>query len=704
MTRPITFRFALIALLLASVIPLSVGISVSAYLNSESTVRLMWKNLAHELVEDAQEKTLRYLEPGPSQLELHRLMAQDGSLKLDEPEALLKAMTRCIRAQETITWCSYANSDDSYFSAQRGKNGEIHLSLRKQVEGGTSITKRTLASDGTELSQSKSLGNFLPSQRPWWSLGQKATQPTWSSAFLFASEKAPGVVLTLRQEDDLGNFQGVWLAEYELSYLAIFLDKMRTRAKEIGGPFAQALVSVVDQKGVVLGHPDGLTQAGTAQSPELAYAQTHPDPVLKGAYVALRSEDRLSYSRFQFEAEIAGQPEEYLGVATQFDLTLAPDWTTVVALPAEALLGPIRESNRIAAIIATIVALLSTLTGVLLANRFVRPLARIAADLDAIGTLRIPEQFKAERSVIREIDHMIGARNRMGGGLRSFAKYVPADLVRELMSNGREATLGGTTKPLTVYFSDIAGFTSISEKLTPEELVNALADYLGEMSDIIADEQGTVDKFIGDAIMAFWGAPQALENHALHACRAALRSQARLILLRQQMKRERGIDLYARIGLNSGDVLVGNIGSDKRMNYTVMGDAVNVASRLEAQCKAYNVEILIGESTKEVAGSGIITRPLDKIAVKGKEQGIVVYELVALSEDATAEQVQLSSQASIGFELYLAGQFKEAEETFLEILKTNAHDRPTQILLERCQKNIITPPGYWDGIVRLTKK
>ena len=511
-------------------------------------------------------------------------------------------------------------------------------------------------------------------------------------------------MLTLRQEDDLGNFQGVWLAEYELSYLAIFLDKMRTRAKEIGGPFAQALVSVVDQKGVVLGHPDGLTQAGTAESPELAYAQTHPDPVLKGAYVALRSEDRLSYSRFQFEAEIAGQPEEYLGVATQFDLTLAPDWTTVVALPAEALLGPIRESNRIAAIIATIVALLSTLTGVLLANRFVRPLARIAADLDAIGTLRIPDQFKAERSVIREIDHMIGARNRMGGGLRSFAKYVPADLVRELMSNGREATLGGTTKPLTVYFSDIAGFTSISEKLTPEELVNALADYLGEMSDIIADEQGTVDKFIGDAIMAFWGAPQALENHALHACRAALRSQARLILLRQQMKRERGIDLYARIGLNSGDVLVGNIGSDKRMNYTVMGDAVNVASRLEAQCKAYNVEILIGESTKEVAGSGIITRPLDKIAVKGKEQGIVVYELVALSEDATAEQVQLSSQASIGFELYLAGQFKEAEETFLEILKTNAHDRPTQILLERCQKNIITPPGYWDGIVRLTKK
>ncbi len=704
MKAPFTFRFALIALVLVSVIPLAAGISISAYLNSESTIRTMWGNLAHELVEDASEKTLRYLEPGPSQLKLHRLMARDGSLPLDDKEAIVLAMIRCIRTQETITWCSYANREQSYYSAQRGPKGEISISIREQVKEGTKISLRKISADDKELSRSSSIGRFLPEERPWWQVGKGSRSPTWSTPFLFASAQAPGIVLTLSQSDKSGEFQGIWLAEYELSYLADFLQRMQQQAREIGGPFAQALVTVLDEDGVVLGHPDGQQPHSADNELSLTKAAEHPDERLQKGYEALKKQPHQPFVQLDYQVEVNGEEREYLGVAAQLDLGLAPDWTIFIALPADALLAPIRDSNRVAALLASLVALLSTLLGIFLANRFVRPLAQIAQDLEAIGSLKLPEEFKEQKSIIKEIDHMLDARNRMGGGLRSFSKYVPADLVRELMSDGREARLGGTTQPLTVYFSDIAGFTSISEKLTPQELVNALADYLGQMSEIIAEEKGTVDKYIGDAIMAFWGAPQPLSNHALSACKAALRCQSRLNTLREAMKAQRGIDLHARIGLNSGDVLVGNIGSDKRMNYTVMGDAVNVASRLEAQCKAYGVQILIGDSTKELAGPEILTRPLDKIAVKGKEQGIVVHELVALTRDASTEQLKFCSDFESAFHLYLNGDFESATKAFEHLLELAPDDQPARILAERSEKNLIAPPSYWDGIIRLTKK
>ncbi|MEZ5875720.1 MAG: adenylate/guanylate cyclase domain-containing protein, partial [Hyphomicrobiales bacterium] len=386
----------------------------------------------------------------------------------------------------------------------------------------------------------------------------------------------------------------------------------------------------------MIGHPEGKTAREGANGPELVPRKSMRDEKLaKG----LRHTKGVNGDERHFEVVADG--ERYLAVSAPFADDGKPDWIVLIAVPAEALLGRIYENNRTAAWIAALAALASVLIGIFIAERTMgRALRGIATDLDQVGRLDFSARNANDKSAIREIVAMHAARDRMTHGLRSFAKYVPAGLVRDLMQRGQEAALGGETRELTVYFADIADFTSIAEKLSPNELVDQLGNYFEEMSALIRTEHGTVDKFIGDAIMAFWGAPQEVDDHALRACKAALACQARLASLRQDAASKGLAEFRARIGINTGDVLVGNIGSDERMNYTVMGDPVNVASRLEMQCKRAKVGIIIGQRTRELAGEVVVARPLEKLAVKGKEEGIIVYELMALREDATPDQLR----------------------------------------------------------------
>lgn len=205
------------------------------------------------------------------------------------------------------------------------------------------------------------------------------------------------------------------------------------------------------------------------------------------------------------------------------------------------------------------------------------------------------------------------------------------------------------------------------------------------MVDVIFEHGGTLDKFIGDAIMAFWGAPQDVPDHALGACKAALKSQARLAELRQDWRQAGRPQFHARIGINSGLVLVGNIGSERRMNYTVMGDPVNVASRLETECKRRKLGIIIGQRTRELAGEAIVARPLDRLAVKGKEQGIIVYELIALRDEASAEQLRAEALGEDALSAYLERDFAGAEAACHELLMLLPDDVAAKDLLSRAE-------------------
>ncbi len=697
----ITIRFALIALLLAAIVPTAAGISLSAYLNSRATIELLWRDLADEMIEDARQKALRYLESGASQLRLSRLLTAEGLIDPVDREATLRYLHRCLLAHPNVTWCSFGGSDGAYLAAYREPDGKIRLTYREQEEVGTRYRDYRVGADGRFQQIVDSVGEFDPRKRPWWPVAMDAAEPRWAEPFLFTSRRQPGVVLTLRQDGVDGKPAGVWLMEYELSAIAKYLRGIKESARVLGGPQSHADVYIVSGQGLVIGDPEGKTVQEGSEGPSLIAAPNHPDAKLAAAY---REAQRVRFQgRTHFELSLAG--ERYLAVSTPFSEDGNPDWTMFVAAPAMALLGPIYDNNRVAALIAALVALASVSLGILLAERLVKALRGIATDLDRIGRLEFGEVPPVRKSLIREITAMLGARGRMTGGLRSFAKYVPAELVRELMQRGQEASLGGETRELTVCFSDIANFTGIAERLAPNDLVDQLGEYFGEMSDLIRREGGTVDKFIGDAIMGFWGAPQEVANHALAACRAALNSQARLVELREKWRRSGRVQFFARIGINTGPVLVGNIGSEQRMNYTVMGDPVNVASRLERQCKRLRVGILIGERTRVLAGEKIVARPLEKIAVKGKEEGFIVYQLLALREDASPEQFNVEALGEEAIDAYIRRDFASAVSTCRKLLRIWPEDVSAAELLVRAEGlAVASPPRDWNGVVMLTDK
>ena len=270
----------------------------------------------------------------------------------------------------------------------------------------------------------------------------------------------------------------------------------------------------------------------------------------------------------------------------------------------------------------------------------------------------------------------------MAAGLSAFRKFIPADLVRSLLSQGVEAKPGGSIQQLTVMFIDVAGFTGLSERMG-DRVVSLLSRYLDAVSEVIVANGGTIDKFIGDAVMAFWGAPTAQQDHALRCCRAAL--GCRQAIEAAGVNDDQGHPLQIRIGINSGRMLVGNIGSELRLNYTVIGDAVNVASRLEGASKQYGTHILIGAETRRLIGDAFIVREVDSIVVYGRTEGLAVYELIGVAE-AGGESAGWIVSYEEGLLRYRRRDFSGAIIRFEAVLGERPHDWPAALLLERCQR------------------
>ena len=292
----------------------------------------------------------------------------------------------------------------------------------------------------------------------------------------------------------------------------------------------------------------------------------------------------------------------------------------------------------------------------------------------------------------------------MSRGLASFQKYMPTELVRTLVSQGVEARPGGHQQTLTVMFTDVAGFTGISEQLG-DRVVAVLAEYLEAVSTAVLNRGGTIDKFIGDGVMAFWGAPVPNERHAVDACAAALECQRLLALQRSEAERRGGTPLRMRVGINTGRMLVGNIGSSERLSYTVIGDPVNVASRLEPLGKIYGVDIIIGEDTRIAAGNAIIVRRLDRVAVYGRMQGLAIYELLGMAEDAGAEIPGWVGTYEAGLAAYEDRCWRDAVRLFEATAACRGGDRPSEILLERCHACLADPPpDDWSSISILESK
>jgi adenylate cyclase len=288
---------------------------------------------------------------------------------------------------------------------------------------------------------------------------------------------------------------------------------------------------------------------------------------------------------------------------------------------------------------------------------------------------------------------------------KAFQHYVAPAVVNQMLDRVDQLHLGGERKELTALFSDIRGFTSISEKMTPEALVRFLNEYLSAMTGIVLQYEGTVDKYMGDAIMAFYGAPLDQADHAARACRTALDMMTRLRELRTEWEARGLPPMNIGIGINSGDMSVGNMGSEERFDYTIMGDNVNLASRLEGINKQYGTNIVISQFTYAlIQEQSFIARELDSVRVKGKQEPVIIYELRGYGSPDTQTESLLTAFHQ-GLTAYKQQQWQQAIAHFQEVLKIDSDDEPAKLYRERCEAyQLSPPPDGWDGVCVMTTK
>lgn len=301
--------------------------------------------------------------------------------------------------------------------------------------------------------------------------------------------------------------------------------------------------------------------------------------------------------------------------------------------------------------------------------------------------------------VLGYIVKYVGEDNEKRKIRSAFGMYIQKELVDEISESPEELKLGGQRKDLTIIFSDLEGFTSISEQYTPEELVTFLNEYLSEMTRIVFEYKGTLDKYIGDAVMAFWGAPISHENHAYLACKCVLEMQKSLKILQKKWKAEGKPTPGVRFGINSGEVVVGNMGSLERFNYTVLGDHVNLAARLEPANKEFGTHTLISEFTRDKIGEEFLLREAGMIRVKGREESIKVFELLAeAGEEGEKEKKEFITEFEQALALFYANKLDDAATAFMKFLKTYGEDSLSDIYLSKIAYYQAFPPNEWTGI------
>ena len=404
----------------------------------------------------------------------------------------------------------------------------------------------------------------------------------------------------------------------------------------------------------------------------------------------IRNGSTRNAKRDQFEFTDPDTSEVYLAQFTPFPNNFNKNWEVLTLVPVSDFLEGLYGTNKRLISYGGVACLLLVILIFVLSRTISRPIEALTEEIRDLLDFNRPSALI--RSKIVEINILSSAVNKLRNTLRAFTSYVPRDLVNDLLRSGKNIELGGESRYLTIMFTDLKDFSTLSEITPSRALLKCVSEYLSLVTYAVKEEHGTVDKFIGDSVMAFWGAPLLDQDHAYHSCITALKSQRRMVKLNQQLIEEGLPTLTMRIGIHSDAVLVGNIGSTERMSYTVMGDGVNIASRLEGINKEYHTSICISHATFKEAGERLWTRPVDVITVKGRKGEITIHELVGIRGDdpetmATEREQALCLLTVEAFNLFLKKQYQEAAVAYQAIFDTYG-DNLAYLMLSKCTQNL----------------
>jgi adenylate cyclase len=664
--RPLTvsIHLAVSALVLTTILLTAAATSLLWWRTAEATSRQLASTINEQIVAAVRKEVSAIVGEARAAHTAIRTLFLQNVLDTREADKREFVFLSQLQSHATISWVAFGWPDGSFFAAH--KLGDDHLEMMEisltDHPGQRRIDEYAVIPGDIEFEQRQ----FVPTDfhvvdQVWFKTGMGAKGPQWFKVLDHPIGQRPSIAFA-GPIDVYQERQGVLAIIIEYTRFAHFLAQL-----EVG---RTGTAFIFDGSGELIAAPD-------KEADELHPARSQETllPLARMVLAQAGDEDRKQAWR----RRLTSQGEAYEVALTPLPF---PGWSLATVIPEAEFLGPVETTLRRLIIGLAASALLAALLSAMLVRTVIAaPLARVVGEIRHVESFAL-DKVRRHPSRLAEISSLSGAIAEMAAGLSAFGKFIPADLVRLLLSQGVEAKPGGSMQELTVMFIDVAGFTGLSERMG-DRVVPILSRYLDAASEVIVANGGTIDKFIGDAVMAFWGAPTAQQDHAVRCCRAAL--ACRKAIEAAGVNDDEGHPLQIRIGINSGRMLVGNIGSELRLNYTVIGDAVNVASRLESANKQYGTLILIGAETRRLIRDAFIIREIDSIVVYGRTEGLAVYELIGLAEVSGEDTAWITSYEE-GLARYRRRDFSGAIIHFEAVLGRHPHDWPASLLLERCKR------------------
>jgi class 3 adenylate cyclase/ABC-type nitrate/sulfonate/bicarbonate transport system substrate-binding protein len=448
-----------------------------------------------------------------------------------------------------------------------------------------------------------------------------------------------------------GRFLGCASANVTLDVLSRYLTARRSSRHSttvIADPTDGSIIATIDKEKSVR-MVDGRL--------EVARLNNIADENVREAY-----RRHIQTGRDNFTFRSPGDGAELVASFTRFPQSFGHPWEAIIITPTDDFVGALRATNRQIIVVVLVLTAIELFLIYFLSQRLSRPIESVSQELKSVESLSFDQQSHG-RSSVKEIAQLQSAAALLRNSLLSFSSFAPVDVVKGLIKSGIPLALGVEPRNLTIMFTDLEDFSTQAERLTPENLLNQMSLYFEEVSQAISQERGTVDKFIGDGIMSFWGAPITLPDHAVRACAGALRAARRMEQLNVKWRAAGKPTFRLRIGLNSAEVLVGNVGSSERFSYTVMGDGVNVAARLEGMNKVFGSSICISDSVFNAARSEILARPLRKVQVKGRKTEFMCYELLGMTNTGDPELAVREDDATLSEMTWVASSHLEKGNT-----------------------------------------
>jgi adenylate cyclase len=682
-------------------------ILTSMWINSEKNARELSSALITEIVNSVGNRTLNYFAPAEATNQslaflLYRYF-DDPINNREDTDKIFEYYAEIMKIHPQFKMIYYSDTQGELVMLNRMNDGTF--SKRFVHNTGREIQIRwdhanlTYYGAYPDVNESAETG-YDPRRRSWYISAAEKKAMIWTPVYLFATDHLPGFTCAVPIFDSAGAVEGVSCVDIAVDELSRFLGTIR--------PTPGTRILILDKENNLVA-----LQAQRDEDLESLF-ETTVDPSGYTTYnvsaISVYPDEAIRYILQQTQQgggviqPIKYQGATYESIITPLSIGNGLDLNISIIVPEDDIVGNVRKNLMYVTLFSAGMLVLILIASSFLSQAIARPMRMLSEEMSKIKTLDLDSEVDINTGLLEVLD-MRESFESMRSGLKNFKRYVPSDLVAQLVNEKIDAGIGGENRELTIFFSDIAKFTSISEKTTPEKLVPDLCVYFEIISKTILKNKGTIDKYIGDSVMAFWGAPVRMQDHAREACASAILIRSNLGALFRQWGNQGKAPFNTRIGIHTGEVIVGNMGYTERLNYTVIGDAVNVASRLEGINKIYGTEIVVSQFTRDQCRDDFEFRHLDRVSVVGRKEEFDIYELVAPKDDIEQSRKKILRYYETGLQCYLDRNWDQALKYFTAVLKYLPSDTPSKVMRERCLVYKRTPPpGGWNGVFVQTHK